>query len=264
MNDKVNAAVALIEAAWLGRNQLVVPEGLLPADMDEATAMQDALAHRLNRRIVGWKLGLTSAAGQRAQQIPRPFTGRLFEGAVFNSPARLRAADFLRPLAEAEFGFRFQGDLPPRAEPYRLAEVREAIGSAFIGIELADTRWTGGWPFPIALLCADNGATGAYVIGKDLPNWQDIDFGAVETTLYFNGVQVASTLTGDDRPMLMESLLWAANDLSRRGIGVRRGELMTTGSACTPTAVPPGTRALARFEGIGEVELDLLVEGVSS
>ena len=58
--------------------------------MDDAYAIQDALCARklaAGRRVIGWKIGLTSKAMQDALKIDIPDSGVLFDDMVFENGA---------------------------------------------------------------------------------------------------------------------------------------------------------------------------------
>jgi 2-keto-4-pentenoate hydratase len=147
--------------------------------------------------------------------------------------------------------------LPPRPEPYGENEVLDAVASAFIGVEIADVRYDGLWPFPMPLLAADNGAAAGFVVGSDIAGWCKRDLRLIEGSLEINGKPVAGNLSGEDRTDAVAALVWAANELSRRGLGLNPGDLVTTGSATVPTRCDTGTTAVARFAGVGEVRLTI-------
>jgi 2-keto-4-pentenoate hydratase len=257
-NKRLTALADSLFVAWKtgGRAPLPEPEAA-PRDLDEATRVQDLLVERLGFPVVGWKVGLSSKGGQAAHGFDRPFMGRLFAQNVAQSPARFPAEIFRQPLMETEIGFRMVRDMPPRAAPYRQEEVLDAVGEAFIGVELADIRYAAPWPFPIPLLTADNGAAAAYVVGALIPDWRTVDFDAIETALDYNGKRVAGNLTGDMRTPPVPILVWAANDLSRRGIGLKAGDIVSTGSACTPTFFSPGTETTAHFAGLEPIRISI-------
>ena len=52
-------------------------------------------------------------------------------------------------------------------------------------------------------------------------------------------------------------LLWAANELSRRGIGVKAGQIITPGSVNVPLPLPVGSTAVAVFEDLGQITVSL-------
>jgi 2-keto-4-pentenoate hydratase len=250
-------AAGLLAKAWASGTRVSLPEALAPRDLDEAREIQDGLFALLDQDLAGWKLAMTSPAGQARAGYDHPFTGQMFSSRVKQSPAAFPKGMFHQPLLEAEIAFRMKSALGPRAARYTTYEVLDAVDSAIIGVEVADVRYAGSWPFPMPLLAADNGAFGAFVSGPDIPGWRDRDLMQIEGALDMNGKQVAGKQTGDERTDAIAALVWLVNDLSTRGYALRAGDLVTTGSATVPTACPPGTAAVAHFPGIGEVRLSL-------
>ena len=49
------------------------------------------------------------------------------------------------------------------------------------------------------------------------------------------------------------ALTWLANHLSKRGIGLKAGDIVTTGTCITPLPIAPGDRIIAAFVGLGQV-----------
>jgi 2-keto-4-pentenoate hydratase len=77
---------------------------------------------------------------QKRLGIPSPMFGRLIEGRIATSPARLDPSRFFNILVETEFSFRMARALPALRGPYDLAQVSDAVGALIPSIELADTR----------------------------------------------------------------------------------------------------------------------------
>jgi 2-keto-4-pentenoate hydratase len=255
-SQRISAAADLLATAWRNHTRAAFPAELAPVDLDQGLAIQDALAKRLNFEPVGWKLALTSAAGQARAGFTHPFFGRMLKGWVQNSPATFPPGTFNLPLLESEIAFRMAAALPKRETNYAREEVLDAVDSAFIGVEIPDVRQAGEWPFPMPMLAADNGATAGYVIGPDIREWRSRDLNAIEVSLEVDGRHAGDNLTGDERTDAIAVLVWAANELARRGYPLRAGDIVTTGSATKPVRCDQGS-AVARFEGIGEVRLTM-------
>jgi 2-keto-4-pentenoate hydratase len=51
------------------------------------------------------------------------------------------------------------------------------------------------------------------------------------------------------------ALTWLANHLAQRGIGLKPGDIVTTGTCITPAAGAPGDQIVAEFVGLGRVTL---------
>ena len=256
VSERIAAAADALAAAWQGGGRIALPSAAVaPESLEEAVAIQDALHERLGYECIGWKLGMSSEAAQAANGMSAPFTGRLYPQRLHESPARFAADAFASPILEAEIAFRMARDLPPRADAYDEAEVLDAVAEAVLGIEVADNRYDTPPPVAPLLLVADNGAAGAYITGPTVADWRDIDLAGIEATLQIDGAHAADSLTGDARCQPVAVLVWTANALSARGVGLKAGDLVTTGTACAPTPCGPGIEVVARFGGLGEVRM---------
>jgi len=104
-------------------------------------------------------------------------------------------------------------------------------------------------------LIADFCANAALVFGAGFENWDDFDLASHEVTLHVDG---EAAVTGVGREVLGDprnALTWAANFLSMRGIGLKAGEWVTTGSTMGIHPVPAGSATVADFGTLGTVEV---------
>ncbi len=265
MNSQSNIEVVADALAVAWREGGSVPPmaaELMPVDLKEAYQIQDALNERLDYELVGWKIGGTSRAGMQSLGVDHPpFLGRLYREFTRDSPAHFRLAEFRNaPMVEGEFAFRLGRDLPPRDPPYSEAEVRDAVSAVLMTIDAVDTRW-GVHPFNLTMpqANADDACAGAFVIGDVIEGWQSLDLATLPVGLYLDG-ELASgpPWEGAKRCSLSElyaALHWAANELSRRGLGFRAGQVISTGSPHEPVAAVPGVEAVIRYGDIGEVRI---------
>ena len=53
----------------------------------------------------------------------------------------------------------------------------------------------------------------------------------------------------------LATLTWLANHLSQRAIGLKAGDIVTTGTCTTPPAIAPGDRVVAEFVDLGQVRV---------
>ena len=138
--------------------------------------------------------------------------------------------------------------------------MREAVSAVIMTIDAVDTRW-GVHPFDLSMLQgnADNACAGAFVIGDVLEGWQALDHATLPVSLYLDGVLASgSPWEGPKRCSLTElyaALHWTANELSRRGLGFRAGQVISTGSPHEPVAAVPGAEAVIRYGDVGEVRI---------
>jgi 2-keto-4-pentenoate hydratase len=255
---RVNAIVEALLPAWREKRRIPPLSGaLVPANLEEAFDVQEELARRLGRETAGWKLGMSSPAAMQTFKIDRPMTGRLFRDAMTSSPAKLARADFHVPLWEAEFAFRMARDVTPRFALYGREEVLDAVETCVLGIEVADSRYDAKPPLDARIMTADNGTTGAYVVGPAVKNWRGLDYVGHEVRLLVDGRDVGQ-LRGEMRPNCIDVLVWTANELSRRGVGLKAGDVISTGAAAAPYRMEQAAgKVVADFGPLGRVEAEI-------
>jgi 2-keto-4-pentenoate hydratase len=241
---------------WIG----TLPESLRPGTAGEAYAVQDSVVRMSGRSACGWKVGCTSKQTQALLGTPGPIAGRVFAERLYRSPAAVTRVRRDMPLVEAEFAFTLALDLPPSQVPYGRTQVLEAVGSLHLAFEIVESRFEN-WRSPLVLeSIADNASHGALVLSAAIPNWRAFDLPAVAVRLHANGTTIAE---GEGRRVLgdpLEPLIWLADFLSRRGLGLKAGEVVTTGTCVGAPIVPLNSRVLADFDELGRIELQLSVE----
>lgn len=125
-------------------------------------------------------------------------------------------------------------------------QVIAAIGDVHAGIEVAECRFPNASLPPLPAILADGAASGRYVYGNPVANWRD-GLKDVAVALEVDG-QLRRRGTGRDvygDPLA--PLHWLAETLRKRGIGLAKGEMISTGSCTGMLPVQPGQRIVARF-----------------
>ena len=249
-SDRIDAAAhALVEAR--ARRTLLdgLPGDLIPSDDAEAEAIQERCAIALGG-IAGWKVG---AAGPEALpgHAPMPKSG------VHESPARLSAADYFFVGLEAEIAFRFAKPLPAAQAPFSMADVLGAIGSVHAGIEIVDSRYSNWRSRSAREQAADLGNHGAYVLGPAGSAPVDIDQTRQPAELWIDGACKVATVGGNTAGNVQRLLHWLANHCIGRGLSIRAGDIVTSGSCTGLVLAHAGSRIEARLPGVGIAALSL-------
>ncbi len=252
----IEASAALLADTQQTRQWLAeLPDALSPRTLEEAYAIQDATAAASGRIHRGWKVGCTSPQTQALFGVDQPIVGHVFADRLFAGPAAVTSFRPDMPLVEAEFAFTMAHDLPPRASGHDAAAVLAAVGALHLAIEVVESRFID-WRTPRLLpSIADNASHGALVLGEPMTDWRDIDLPSIEVTLRAAGEIVAR---GEGRRVLGDPrhvLVWLCEFLSRRHIGMRAGEVVTTGTCIGAPVVPVGTPVVAEFGGLGRIEI---------
>jgi 2-keto-4-pentenoate hydratase len=158
---------------------------------------------------------------------------------------------------EAEIGFRFGRDLPPRAAPYSAAEVADAIDALVPGIEIPESRLTDDHPLGALGMVADQGYAGRFVCGTPVMRWRELDLSGQPVVLSVGGREVARGTGARAMGNPFEAVVWLVNERSRIGDGVLAGQVVSTGSLTGIQWTRPGDLAVADYGALGRVEVRL-------
>ncbi|OWK21482.1 hypothetical protein AJ88_23950 [Mesorhizobium amorphae CCBAU 01583] len=120
---------------------------------------------------------------------------------------------------------------------------------------MVDSRWATTFATPRNAMIADLLSNGALVVGSVHKNWRDVTFGALRARLAINGSTVCQSTGGHPDGDLIGLLVMFANDLRKRGIALRTGDIVTTGSFTGFHTANPGDEIVAEFDGFSPVSL---------
>ena len=256
----MRAACALLVRHWSEGTQLdALPPELRPADRAEAYRVQAWIEGFSRLPLYGWKIAATSLAGQRHIGVDGPLAGRLLAERVIEDGGACPLAGNLMKVAELEFAFRMGDDLAPRADPYTQEEVLAHVASLHPAIELPDSRFEDFEHAGLAQLVADNACAHRFVLGPAADaDWRALDLAAHPGRVLRNGVLaeegVGRNVLGDPRI----ALTWLANELSRHGMTLKCGQIVTTGTCAKPLAIAVGDRIEGDLGVLGRVSVSII------
>lgn len=236
------------------RQQSGLDSRLVPPDEAAGYRVARLVADELGWGVAGWKIAALKEDLQKQLRTNAPIYGRVFAGGILDEPA---VVDFDRqcgPIPEVEYEAVLACDLPPRPQPYSKEEVSAAIGSLHPGIELAECRFVLDAAFPpLPAILADGAGSGTIVLGAPIPDWRTQDIANQEVTLSCNGqVRRTGTAAGAiGHPV--DSVLWLVNELSRWGIGLMAGQVVSTGTLTGMLRPRKGETYVADFGPFGRV-----------
>lgn len=232
-------------------------------DQDAAYQVQSLVTeHRLagGQRVVGRKIGLTSAAVQAQLGVPSPDFGTLFGDMAFADREPMSLDLFLAPRAEAEVAFVLDHDLD--VEMANVADVVRSTGCVLAAIEVVDSR-VAGWDIKITDTIADNASSGAFVLGTTPRLLREIDLPGMGMVLEKDGQVVSSGSGVACLGSPVAAVVWLARALVGRGTPLRAGDVVLSGALGPVVPVTePGTFT-ARLAGLGDVSA-VFTEGRAS
>ena len=229
--------------------------------MDEAYAVQKALvALKIadGRRVVGWKIGLTSKAMQYALNIDIPDSGILFDDMHFDDGSTVPKGRFIQPRIEAEIAFVMKAGLDGAATR---AQVLAATDYVCPSLEILDTRILRADPKTgqtrkIFDTISDNAANAGIVLGTQHHDPNAIDLRWTGAICARNG-EVEETGLGAgvlNDPVM--GIVWLSERLEAYGQSIRAGDVVLSGSFIRPVEARPCDSFYADFGPFGNVSID--------
>lgn len=255
--DLTAARAALLEARRAARAIGPVPAKWVPADLQQAYRLQRAMAADLGE-VRGWKISGLTSEQQRAMGVPCPLAAPLLAPWVRDSGTTFALQDFIRPRLECEFAFELAADLPARTPAYSRADVEAAIGTLRIVAEIVDSRLPEGSPTLMQL--ADDLNNGGFVVGPATDEWRRLRYAEQAIVLRWRSGDATSDIARGNGSAILDgdpvaAVVLLANLPAMSPRGLRRGDIVTTGSCTGAVAVPGAGDFEADFAALGSVHL---------
>ncbi len=259
--DHARAAADLLNAErtrqQIGLLTLRYPE----MAMDDAYEVQNAIYRAKlaeGRKVIGWKIGLTSKAMQYALNIDIPDSGILFDNMAFENGGTVPAGRFIQPRIEAEIAF----------------VMKEAIGGADVSrdqvlratdyvtpsIEILDTRIKRADPETgkartVFDTIGDNAANAGIVLGAERHPADAFDLRWVGALTFRNDEIEETGLGAGVLNDPVESVVWLARRMAQYGQSIEPGHVILSGSFIRPIECPSGAEIHADFGSFGSVDI---------
>jgi 2-keto-4-pentenoate hydratase len=240
---------------------LTVPAPLV--DVASAYAVQDALVRSkcaaLSSRPAGYKIALTTAAMQTMVGFEGSVSGRLLACQIQSSGAKLQAAHYGRLALEFEIAFIMKADLPRRVQPWE-HDIAEHIAQAVPALELVDDRRADytGLRQDILTLVADNAWNAGLVMGEPIEGADLSRLDQICGVASIDGAEVGRGKGSDVLGHPLTALAWLANHLTARGLTLRRGDIVTTGSLVKSQFPQAGSQVVFQLDGAAPVSASII------
>ncbi len=228
---------------------------LLPSNTDAAMAVQALAVGTIGKEVAGWKLGSNNS---------RPVAAPLLDlyDEVQDSMLAVPKPGALG--VEIEICFVLADDLPalPIGKTYTRETILKAVSSVHIGAELVSYRLTEENRVPFPLFLADRLGNHSFVMGPPIDSSlvdafarQDLGLPPliVETE---EEVLFAAVPTHPQTDPLAPLVAYANAPNDHLG-GLKRGQVVTTGSLCGMIRLGGATQVKARLDTIAKMEIQL-------
>jgi 2-keto-4-pentenoate hydratase len=248
---------AIVIAAFAAARKSQAPLATLPEDtppdLDRAFRLQCGVTRELGWTQAGWKIGCTSERAQKALNAAGPFPGTMFTNRIYRSGEVFPTIAENKRVVEPEVCFTMAKDLPPRGKAYGVDEVMAAVAHVCVAIEIVNPRTPNGFGDAVPWFIVDGGLNEGIVLGEARNPLSRAEYSALRGEVTWNGGAMqggvgANALGGGDL-----ALTWLANHLNGHGLGLKEGEIITTGVITEFFSAGLGDMVEVEFEHLGRV-----------
>ena len=247
------AADLLMQAHTTGTPCAPVRDLLAGAGPDAPYAVQALNTARWiaqGRRVVGRKIGLTSASVQKQLGVDQPDYGMLFADMAYGDGEEIPLSRLIQPKVEAEIALVLERDLTE--EGLTPADLLLAVAYAVPAIEVVDSR-VANWDIRFADTVADNASSGLYVLGHTPVKLEAVDLRLAGMVMERSGEPVSFGVGAACLGHPLNAALWLARTMARHGRPLKAGDTVLTGALGPMVPVQTGDVFEARIEGLGSV-----------
>lgn len=224
---------------------------------EEACQIQDQVAEAMGEAVAGWKLGAVDESARQRLKLSQPFIGRVFQSRLWSSPARLSRYLLSECKVEVEIAVRIDRDLPLRELPYDREAIASAVSGYHLAMELIDLAWPSSDGLSRFDIIADNGGCFGLVIGPSVKDWENFESAGKRAELKVDGAVVGEGTISENTGALLDRVAWLANHLNERGLCLRAGQYVATGTWTGMKPLRPNQTAKASITSLGTIELML-------
>src|SRR3989338_176203 len=225
-------------------------------NLNDAYAIQDEgvnLRLAQKEKIIGLKMGLTSASKMKQMGVNSPIYGMLLD--TMQAPDQgifsLERGRGIHPWIEPEIGFFIAQDLRGKIS---MDTALAACSGVYAALEIVDSRYSD-FKFSLHDVIADNCSSCAFVLGP----WAKIDgqktIKKMPLTLFVNGEAVETGSSDDIFGNPARALAELCAMLDSRGLYLKKGSMVRAGAATRAVPIEPGSRVEVFVQGLGRASV---------
>lgn len=234
--------------------------GIIPDDLADAYAVQDAAIALSKGEIVGWKVGRINPPLGDVDRLAGPIFASV-PAASGDTPVAMPVFAGGFAAAEAEFLLRIGTAPDPAKRHYTLAEATAMIDAVHVGIEIASSPFPGINDLGAGVTISDFGNNNGLVVGAAIVGWQRQNLLDWPVELIINGQLIGAAMAATmlDGPFGAARFLFEL--MAERGIALKAGQWISTGAVTGVHRVAIGDQVEARFNAQLSVQCTIKAEG---
>ena len=205
-------------------------------------------------RMVGYKLGNIAKAMQDAFGLDQPDYGYLLASTFTYEGTTLALNNYIEPFVELEPAFILKSRLG--GPNTTVADVINAVEYVLPAIEIIDSR-VKDWAISLPDTLADNGSTGAILLGGTPRRVTEVNLTDTRGVLRFNDREVISGNTRNILGNPFAATAWLVNRLAEYDVEFEPGQVILPGSCLKAVPMREAGHWSGTFEGWGGIEFDV-------
>ena len=231
-------------------------------NMDDAYAIQSAWVNRKiehdGRKVIGYKIGLTSRAMQRVMKIDTPDYGVLLDDMLFPDKAEIKVANFLDPQIEVELAFVLKERLfGENVTPEQVMAATDYVIPSFELIAARSYRVhpKTGYTRTVYDTISDNAPNAGIIMGGRKVTPKEVDLRWCGAIVKLNGVIEQTGLAAAVLDHPANGICWIAKRFAPHGIALEPGQILLSGSFTAPIKVKTGDQVTAEYGDLGDISV---------
>ncbi len=227
--------------------------------LDDSYAIQKKWVQRKiadGQEIIGYKIGYTSRAMQKALGINEPDYGVLLDSMVYTDGAEIPIAQFCDPRIEMELAFVLKNELV--GEKVSVFDVLNATDYVVPALEIIAARSHRVHPQSqykrtVKDTVADNAGNAAIIMGGSPIKPSEKDLRWCGGMLYLNGMLEETGLAAAVLNHPANGVSWVAKRFAPHGVSLKPGQIILSGSFTAPVAIKAGDTIHADYGSLGSI-----------
>lgn len=240
---------AFREARISGSGLEVFP-GPIPQSLDEAYTIQDMAIRDWPDTVAGWKVGMIVGDNIRkfgSDRLAGPIFAQSIQTANNDAAAVFQLFDGGFAAVEAELVFVLKEDAPGGKTSWDAAEAASMVAEVRPGVELAGSPFGGINDLGPAVTVADFGNNAGLVLGDAVADWKALVSSEEPFETWIEGECVGSASPNSIRGGALESLRFMLENAARRGMPLRKGQVVSSGAVTGVHQIGPGQESRFLF-----------------
>jgi 2-oxo-3-hexenedioate decarboxylase len=221
---------------------------------------QILLRNKMDEKLIGWKMGLTSEAKRKQMNLDSPLYGFLTNKMEVKNNQTFSLNGSIHPKIEPEIVFLISKDL---SWPVTREQVLESCSAVAPCMEIIDSRYTEFKYFSMEDVISDNSSSAFFVRGEWVTNFQKTSLLNLKMEMFVDDKLVHSGNSNDISGDPVMSVVDLCQMLSLRGKTLEAGSIVLAGAATPAVELRPNMKVKLKMEGFLDVQISIDANSLS-